>query len=183
MKKNTIVQFVCFVTDLDLDGFTPKWERYAQRLMTHNPETTLQEQAGVKSKFRYISQHEWQEGDFHFTFMNQKQSEHFPEHNVKVIQVGGYTLLQTEQRADKTNSRLVKLIVFTNQDENDIDFFLQLPWYNQLNIFQPYFESCTFGYVMEFFVAENNAENLLQQLKLRKGVEAGSYKECLMFQE
>lgn len=183
MKKNTIVQFVCFVTDLGLEEFTPKWERYAQRLATHNAETTLQEQAGAKSKYRYISQHEWLEGDFHFTFMNQKKSEHFPEHNVKVIQAGGYSLLQTEQRIDKINGDLIKLIVFTHPDENDINFFVQLSGYSRLNIFQPFFESCAFGYVMEFFITEDHADKLLQQLKLIKGIDAGMYKECLMFQE
>jgi len=49
MKKNTIVQFVCFTTDLEPEDFVPKWERYAKRLMNHNPETTLQ-QAETKSK-------------------------------------------------------------------------------------------------------------------------------------
>src|SRR5688500_19608854 len=100
MKKNTIVQFVCFITDLGLDEFIPKWERYANRLMNYNPETTLLQHAGTKSKFRYISKHEWLEGDFNFTFMNQKRSEHFPEHNVKVVQIGGYTLRSEEHTSE-----------------------------------------------------------------------------------
>lgn len=180
MKKNTIVQFVCFMTDLGLDEFIPKWERYAKRLKTHNPQTTLQHQT-AKSKFRYISQHEWQEGDFHFTFMNQKHSEHFPEHNVKVVQVGGYTLVQAKNRSHLDNNQ-VKLIAFINHDENDLDFYLQLPSYRQLNIYQPYYESCSYGYVMEFFVSEDKAEDLAKQLKQRKGVEIGVYKESMMVQ-
>jgi hypothetical protein len=179
MKKTTIVQFVCFITDLDLDEFTPKWERYAKRLASHNPETTLQQAEG-KSKFNYISRHEWVEGDFHFSFMNQKHSEHFPEHNVKVVQVGGYTLLQSEKKQKTANSELLKVMVFVSHDENEIDFYCQLPYYHQLNIYQPYYESCSYGYVMEFFVPEAHADDLLRLLKHRKGVEAGMYKECIM---
>lgn len=182
MKKTTIVQFVCFVTDLGLDEFIPKWDRYANRLMNHNPETTLQQHKATKSKFRYISQHEWQEGDFNFTFMNQKQSEHFPEHNVKVVQIGGYTLLKAENRKRTDKRNLIKLMAFINHDENDLDFYLQLSLFNQLNIYQPYYESCAYGYVMEFFVPEADADELVQQLKQRKGVETGIYKECMMAQ-
>ncbi|HKO79075.1 MAG TPA: hypothetical protein VJU78_01710 [Chitinophagaceae bacterium] len=180
MKKNTIVQFVCFTTDLELDDFVPKWERYAKRLMIHNPETTLQ-QAETKSKFRYISQHEWQEGDFHFTFMNQKRSEHFPEHNVKVVQIGGYTLLETENRNRIAKNGSAKLIAFISQDEYEIGFYRQLPFYNRLNIYQPYYESCSYGHVLEFFVPEMNADELVRQIKQRKGADTGIYKECMMY--
>jgi hypothetical protein len=182
MKKTTIVQFVCFITDLRLDEFLPKWERYANRLMNLNPETTLQEHTGIKNKFRYVSQHEWLEGDFNFTFMNQKRSEHFPEHNVKVVQIGGYTLLEKETRKHIGTNNSIKLIAFIGHDENDMDFYRQLPLYGQLNIYQPYYESCSYGYVMEFFVPKSDADDLVQKLKERKGVEIAAYKECMMLQ-
>jgi hypothetical protein len=182
MKKSTIVQFVCFVTNLELDEFTPKWERYAKRLKNLNPETTLLQQVETKSKFRYISQHEWLDKDFHFTFMNEKRSEHFPEHNVKVVQIGGYTLLQAERRNHIDNSDSTRLIVFISHEENDIDFYRELPLYGQLNVYQPYYESCSYGYVLEFFVPDIDADELAKQLKQRRGVEIGMYKECMMFQ-
>ena len=182
MEKTTIVQFVCFVTNLELDEFASKWERYAKRLMNNNSETTLQQQAETKSKYRYISQHVWLEGDFNFTFMNQKRSEHFPEHNVKVVQIGGYTLLQTENRKHIDNTDSIKLIAFINHDEYDIDFYQQLPFYGQLNIYQPYYQSCSYGYVLEFFVPEIDANAMAKQIKERKGVEMGVYKECMMVQ-
>ena len=181
MKKTTIVQFVCFATDLEYEEFEPKWERYAKRLMNSNPETTLQQHTATKSKFRYISQHEWLEGDFSFTFMNKKGAEHFPEHNVKVVQIGGYTLLHKEHRKHKSTNDSVKLIAFVSHDENEIDFYKELPFFSQLNIYQPYYESCTYGYVMEFFVPEENAAELAQQIKHKKGAETGIYKECLAY--
>lgn len=179
MKKDTIVQFVCFITNLQLDEFAPLWERYAKKLAPKKTEPALQQRtAEARNKFRYISQHEWPERDFHFTFMNERRSEHFPEHNVKVIQVGGYQPLQIKRRYPEEDGE-VKLIVFTGHDENDIDFYRGLT-YNHLNIYQAFYESCTYGYVMEFFVAETQAEEISRQLKQRHGVETGIYKECLV---
>ena len=180
MKKSTIVQFVCFVTNLEPDDFAPKWERYAKKLMEHNPETTLQQQVQTKSKYNYISQHEWQDRDFHFSFMNDRRSEHFPEHNVKVVQIGGYTLLQTERRKHIDTSDSTKLIAFISHEEYDIDYYRALPLYSKLNIYQPYYESCLYGYVIEFFVPEIDADDLAKQIKERKGVDLGIYKECMM---
>ena len=161
MKKNSIIQFVCFITDLELDEFIPKWERYADRLKNHHPETTLQ-QAEHKAKYRFISQH-------------------FPEHNVKVVQIGGYTLLEKEKRKHIENNNSIKLIAFISHDENEIDFYKQLPSYCELKIYQPYYESCSYGYVLEYFVPETDADELVKQLKQRKGVELGVYKECMMY--
>lgn len=182
MKKDTIVQFVCFVTTVELNEFAPKWENYAKKLLNKKSESTLQQQAtGVKNKFRYISRHEWPERDFHFTFMKEKWSEVFPEHNVRVIQVGGYIPFETKGKQTEEDSD-VKLIAFIGHDENDIDFYKDLPLFRQLNIHQAYYESCSYGYVMEFIVPENDAEELLMLLKKRPGVETGMYKECLVSQ-
>jgi hypothetical protein len=180
MKKNTLVQFVCFVTNLEPDEFVPKWERYAKKLIDYNPETTLLQQVETKSKYRYISQHDWQDRDVHFSFMNDRRSEHFPEHNAKVVQIGGYTLLQTERRKHIDNNDLTKLIAFISHEEYDVDYFRTLPLYSRLTIYQPYYESCSYGYVMEFFVPEIDADDLARQIKERKGTEVGTYKECMM---
>ena len=180
MKKNTIVQFVCFVTNLEADDFAPKWERYAKKLIDYSAETTILQQVETKGKYRYLSQHDWQDRDLHFSFMNDRKSEHFPEHNVKVVQIGGYTLLGTERRKLIDKSDPAKLIAFISHEEYDLDFYRNLPLYNKLNIYQPYYESCSYGYVMEFFVPEINADDLAKQLKERKGVELGNYKECMM---
>ena len=180
MKKSILVQFVCFITNLEPDEFAPKWERYARKLIDHNPETALLQQVETKSKYRYISQHDWEDRDFHFSFMNDRRSEHFPEHNVKVVQIGGYTLLLTERRKHIDNSDSTKLIAFISHEEYDVDFYRNLTLYSKLNIYQPYYESCSYGYVMEFFVPGNDADDLAKQLKERKGVELGTYKECML---
>jgi hypothetical protein len=180
MTKDTILQFVCFITKLELDDFAPKWERYAAKLVTKKGELTLQQQVSeTKTKFQYISQHEWPDKDSDFTFMNDRKSEHFPEHNVKVLQIGGYMPLQL-QRKNYQDDGTIKLIALIGHDERDIEFYKQLQLYRHLNIHQAYYESCTYGYVMEFFVPENNTDELLQQLKQRPGVESGIYRDSLV---
>ncbi len=181
MKKDTIFQFVCFITNLELDEFVPKWEHYAKRLMNKKTEPALlQLVAGTKNRFRYISQHEWPDQDFQFSFMDERRSEHFPEHNVKVVQTGGYIPLHVEKRHAEDDGD-VKLISFISHNENDIEFYRRLTLYRHLNIYQAFYESCSYGYVLEFFVPEKDADELLFQLKQRPcATETGIYKECFV---
>lgn len=180
MKKDTIVQFVGFITNLDPDAFAPKWEGYAQKLMNKKHELVLQQQVSdAKSKFKYLCRHEWKESDFHFSFMNEKLSEYFPENNVKVIQAGGYIPLQPA-KINTGDDSCISLVAFISHNDNDVAFYRSLPFYRYLNIHQAYYESCLYGYVMEFYVDEKNAGELLMQLKQRPGVETGIYRECLV---
>jgi len=180
MIKDTIVQFVCFVTNLELDEFAPEWDRYAQRLMNKKSEPALSKQVSeTKNKYRYISKHEWPERDFNFNFSNDRPSKYFPENKVKILQAGGYIPLQSKKRSlvDDNDTRLIVLL---GHNETDIDFYKKLVSPQNLNIHQAYYESCSYGYVLEYFVSEMNAAELLQQLSHRPGVEAGIYKECLV---
>jgi hypothetical protein len=180
MKKDTIVQFVCFITNLEADEFSPKWEHYAKRLMTKKNEPALHQQVnGSKNRYRYISLHTWPDKDFQFSFMDERRSEHFPEHNVRVVQTGGYVPLHIEKRRP-VEEEDVKLIAFISHNENDIEFYRQLTLFHHLNIYQAFYESCSYGYVMEFFVPEKNADELYAQLKQRPGTETGIYRECLV---
>jgi len=180
MKKDTIFQFVGFVTNLDFEEFVAKWEPFAKRFMHKHVETTLQELDQKKGKFNYISQHQWSHEDFQFEFMEGKKgSEHFPEHNVKLLQAGGYTALQIQSNHKNIND-LVKVIAFINHSENDIDFYKKSPSYRYLNIYEAYYESCSYAYIMEFFVEKAQVEELMLQLKTRPGIEVAVYKECMV---
>ena len=180
MKKDTIVQFVGFITNLNLDEFAPKWEAYAKKVMNKNLEPVLQQVvAETKNKFRYISRHELSDKDFHFTFMNERLPEHFPEHNVKIVQTGGYIPLQQQKKKPEEEDN-VQVIAFISHNETDLDFYRSLPSYRYLDIHQAYYESCLYGYVMEFHIPETEADELLLQLKQRPGVETGVYRECLV---
>ena len=178
--KDTIVQFVCFATNLELDEFTVEWDRYNQKLAGQKEEPVLlQKTAKEKNKFNFISKYEWPVSDFNFTVINDRISKYLPEHRVKILQAGGYTALeQIKKHIVDHNS--TKLIAFISHQENDIDFYRDLPLYSSLNTFQAYYESCAYGYVLEFFVPEVNAEELLLLLNQRHTAEAGIYKEALV---
>jgi hypothetical protein len=183
MKKDTIVQFVCFVTNLSGDEFAPQWEKFAAKLKSGKTESELQQQTShTKNRFRYISKHEWHEQDIQFSFMKNKKTEHFPEHSVRVVQVGGYVPMQIKKKSASSDD-VVKLIAFIGHNEYDIDFYTQLPQARNLNIYQAFYENCTYSYVLEFFVPENDVAELLLTLKQRTGVETGVYKECLVAQD
>ena len=177
MIKDPVIQFVCFVTKLEPDQFIAEWEPYAKKLHPKKQEPNLLELVGTaKNKFRYVSQHQWHGADFNFAFMNKSRTENFPEHNIKVVQVGGYILTSGKKYAEKDGD--VKMIAFLSHNETDIDFYRRLPRFQHLDIYQAYYESCTYGYILEFCVAEADADELLGQLQQRHGVESGIYKEC-----
>ncbi len=179
MKKETIVQFVCFETSIPFDEFILQWDPYAKGFKGSDIEVTLQQQTSTKNKFRYISKHKWPLDDFQFIFMKGRQSEYFPERHVKVMQAGGYTPLQMECKHDDDSH--VKIMVFLSNAEADIDYYKDLQPYRYMNIYQAYYESSMYDYILEFFVDEENAAEFMLQLKTKSGsVEAGMYKECLL---
>ncbi len=180
MIKDTIVQYVGFITNLTIEEFTPKWDQYAKRLMNKKHEPILFEQlTQSKNKFKFISLHKWPDRDFNFTFMNERKTEHFPEHNVKVVQLGGYITSPVKQKGLSEDGDSI-VVAFVNHQETDIDFFRNLPFYRHLNINQAFYESCTYGYVLEFISSEKDNEELIVLLKQRPGVETGIFKECLV---
>jgi hypothetical protein len=178
MKKNNIVQFVCFVTQLEFDEFVTKWDHYAKQFITDPGATVLQE-AATKSRYKYVSQHEHREDDIRFAFMKGRSSDHFADQKVKVLQAGGYTPLQTGNTYHDENTD-VKILAFIGHSDNDLDFYRQLAPAHSLNIYEAYYESCTYGYILEYYIPETNAADLLPQLKARPGVEIAVYKECLV---
>ena len=179
MKKNNIVQFECFETAIGFDEFVSRWEFYAKRFTGKDADVTLQ-QAIVKGRFKYVSQHKWPEDNFQFDFMKGRNSINFPDRNVKVIQAGGYMPLQAEHIHD-TDSDDVKVILFINNQQTDISFYKQLPSYRHLNIYQSYYENCLYAYIMEFFVEEMHVADFMAPVKLLSaGAETGVYKECLV---
>jgi hypothetical protein len=177
MKKDTIVQFVCFITNLEFAPFAAKWEQFTKPFMKKNVEIILQQQTAKKARFKYISQHQWPQEDFQFAFMDKKGFESFPEYAVKVVQTGGYTPMQIGTKNNGENG-YVKVMAFISHNENDLDFYKELKLYKYLNIYQAYFESCTYAYVLEYFLKEEQVPELMEQLKTRNGTEAAAYEEC-----
>jgi hypothetical protein len=173
-QNNSIIQFVSFVTSLEPEQFVVQWKHYAKDFVN----AVLQQGTETKTKYKYVSKHQYQDQNFKFEFMKGRSSEFFPDQKVKVIQAGGYTPVQIGCANPKANTG-VKIMAFLGHSEVDIKFYQQLS-YQYLNMYQAYYESCTYGYILEFFVPETSAADLLQQLHTRSGVEVAGYKECMM---
>src|SRR3954471_3301493 len=118
MQQDTVVQFVCFETNVGFDEFVPRWEYYAKGFASKDVEVTLQEQTTTKNRFKYVSQQKCREDNFQFAFMKGRNSESFPDCNVKVFQAGGYVPLQIECIHD-THEHDVKIIFFIIGAESD----------------------------------------------------------------
>jgi hypothetical protein len=176
MKKDSIVHFVCFITDLDLEEFHVKWELYAKRFTTGKEARILQQNGETKGRYKYVSKHVCPNEDFRFTFMKGRTSEHFPEQKVKVVEAGGYSPVQI-QCLNNGDAGDVRILAFINHNEPGTDYYRQLTMYHYLNIYEAYYESCAYGYILEFFISPTDASELLLQLKARAGIEYASYKE------
>ena len=181
MKKDSIIQFVGFSTRLGLEEFVGQWEDYAREFNTgRSGMKILQQESGTTGKYKYVSQHIYlQRQDMRFAFMTERNSDHFAEQKVKVVQTGGYMPLHIGCKHYDENTE-VKIMAFISHQENNIEFYRRLLPQQRLNIYEAYYESCAYGYIIEFFTPETHAADLLDQLKKRLGVEVGIYKDCMV---
>jgi len=183
MNQHKIVQFVGFITPVNSNQFVERWDFYVQQLKIHKTKSSLQKQTGAKCRFRYISQHRGLQDDFNFSFMKKRVSEHFPDMNVKVVHAGGYIPLQSECSANDRKEHM-NLMVFVKDHTADLRFYKNLPLYHKLNIYQAYYENCTYAYIMEFFVKESEATRFIDQLPSslnhHSSDETAWYEDCEM---
>jgi hypothetical protein len=71
-----------------------------------------------------------------------------------------------------------KILVFIVDPTADLDSFRHFSVHGKLNIYEAYYENCQFTYILEFFVKDEYASDVLQQLKILTSFsEAGVYKE------
>jgi hypothetical protein len=176
MKKDTIVQFVTFETTVETNVFRAQWEEY-NMLVTGKQEVTLQQEVDGNNLYRYISQHRFHEDDIKFNFKKGRRSSHTPEIDMRVKEAGGYSPLQLECDHETTANNC-KVFVFLNTTP-ELKLYKELLSYQYLNIHQAYYESCTYTYIMEFFVENKHVPQLLEQLKIHNRItEIGVYKEC-----
>ena len=174
-----IVQFVCFITELGIPEFKIEWENFTGEMENVTIATALHEKLpSTCSKYRYISIHPGFDDAVPFRFKKQGRSRHLHHHEVKVIHAGGYIPVQVSKKG-RAEEGEVKLIVCLSHDDNDIEFYKSLSFYRHLNIYQAYYESCAYGFILEFFVREVDAKMLEQQVKRKPYTERGIYKELV----
>ena len=176
MKKDTIVQFVSFETSVATKEFRAQWEE-ANKLVTVKQEVTLQQEVEGKNLYRYLSQYRFHEDDILFPFKKERRSAQGPEMELRVKEAGGYSPLQLECDHE-TTANDCKVFVFLSTAP-DMNIYKELLSYQYLNIYQAYYESCAYTYILEFFVDNRNLSQLVEQLKLHNRIsEIGVYKEC-----
>ena len=176
MKKDTIVQFVSFETAVSTDEFRAQWKEY-NKLVPGQTEFSLQQEVDGKNLSRYLSQHMFDEDDITFTFKKERRSAHSHEIEMRIKEAGGYSVLQLECDHE-TAANNSKVFVFLSAFP-DLQLYKELLSYQYLNIYQAYYESCAYSYILEFFVENSHLSQLIDQLKIHNRVtEIGVYKEC-----
>jgi hypothetical protein len=180
MKKNTLIQFVCFKTILETSRFVPQWEQFVKPPTGMDRDSIFLQQAITKSSFKYVSQHHWPEDDFQFVFMKGRHSENFPESRARVVQAGGYIPLQLNHK-QVAEDEYIKIMAFSGDQQISLSECRELEPYQFLNIYQAYYESSMYSVILEYFVMEKDAPVLLRQLKDKfPDMEAAIYKECFV---
>jgi hypothetical protein len=177
MKKDSIVQFVCFETPLNTDEFVLHWDQYCKQL-GDGQEVILQQEAGSINGYKYMSQHILPGGEFQFLFKKGRRSSRFPEVEMKVKELGGYMPMQVEC-THNTHPGESKIFVFVSHAETDMELYRKLSGYQFLNIYQAYYESSNYSFILEFFAENSSIPELIECLKLQiHSAETGLYKEC-----
>jgi hypothetical protein len=109
--------------------------------------------------------------------MKGRNSEHFPEHAARVIQLGGYTPLQIQNK--KISPKDKKILALLDKSFFDLEFCKNQS-YSSLNIYEAYFENCKYGYILEYSVPEKDASLLIEQLSAQSGIEVTVYNNTLV---
>ena len=177
MRKDKIVQFVCFETKIDTEQFIMAWEQYT-RSANSNSDVTLQ-QSEKNGVFRYIAQHRSETAEFQFIFMKARRSSRTPEVEIRARQAGGYSILQVERMND-TFTDESKVFAFLTDSQADLNVYRQSSSHSKLNIYEAYYENCQYAYILEFFVKNKYVSELLEQLNQYHTIETGIYKECML---
>lgn len=179
MRADKIVHFVCFETTLSTEQFITRWEQYT-RSVNSDADVTLQ-QSEKNGIFRYIAQHRCAAGELQFVFTKAAKSSRTPEVGIKEKQAGGYSILQAE-RMDDANADDKKVFVFVTDATTDLNVYKQLSTNSKLNIYEAYYENCQYAYILEYFIKNKHAADLVKQLQQQDAVEIGMYKECVLQQ-
>ncbi len=177
MRNDKVVQFVCFETLLNSDQFMMQWEHF-KRSVNSDLDVVLQ-QSEKNGLFRYIAQHYCTTGELNFAFTKGKKSSHTAEIGIKTKQAGGYSILQ-EDRKDNVHAGESKVFAFITDPTIDLGIYRQLSAYSKLNIYQAYYENCSYAYILEFFVKDKYVSVLQEQLKLYSVNDVRAYKEMLI---
>jgi hypothetical protein len=180
MRSDKIIHFVSFETSLDREHFINKWENFV-RSVNSDTDVTLQE-SKKNNLFRYIAQHRCDSDEFRFIFTKAAKITRSKEVEIKVKQIGGYSIVQEEKSGDAAMNES-KLFAFLISPGIDLNPYKELEIQNKLNIYEAYYENCEYAYILEFFVKNKYVAEFAELLKQYNPSEVGIYKECLLHVE
>jgi hypothetical protein len=172
MIKNKDAQFVHFETELDSDQFVKRWKQYTRSLNT-DVKVVLQ-QSGKPGAYQYIAQHFIEGAELQFIFSREEPRSKVARARIKTSQAGGYHL--TKKGNHDAGSK-TKVFAFIKNPAADMHMYTGLSAYSKPNIWEAYYQNCSFAYILEYFISHHYAEELLDQLKEHKVDESGIYKE------
>lgn len=175
MTPNTKVQFVTFETSLSAEPFMKRWKEY-KRSSKSDTDVTLQ-QSKHKGIFRYIAQHRFNSEEVQFSFTKDRAASSVPQEIIKSNKAGGYTMLQAEQLTEAGPNEC-KVFAFITDPRADLRIYRELCQKGKLNIYEPYYLSCKFAYILEYFINNNQAEVLVDQLKNLDTADVALYRKC-----
>jgi hypothetical protein len=182
MKKETIVQFVFFETHASPDDFLNQWEPYS-KLIPHRGPVILQQSNDQKNGLRFLSQHVCYADDFQFIFKKNRRPAHSPEVQIKIRELGGYTVIHTENTSH-THTRGKKVMMFSTDPKADVAMYCLLTPAGHVTVYQAYFESCVYTYILEFFVANEQADELAGKLRQDNRLsETVIFQDCSLLQK
>ena len=83
------------------------------------------------------------------------------------------------ERLDDSVGNESKIFVFLTDSIVDLGAYRQLLPRGNLNIYEAYYENCSYTYILEYFVETKNAVNVKEELEQFSIADVGIYKECL----
>jgi hypothetical protein len=177
--STNIIHFIGFATPLETEKFIPAWEQYSKKEMFRKKAPQLfQQQPGSRHKFNYVSLHTWPDTEANFSFTKSDKAGYFRELPVQLVHIGGYLPLEPTN-ANLHQDAEYRLLVMAGHNEYDPEFYKSLPFSFRLNSYQAYYESCSYGYIFEYFAGEQEIEEIMNALKSRAGTERILCRDCL----
>lgn len=175
MKGNTIVHFVCFETILESEPFMKRWKEFTHSSGS-NRDVILQ-QSKKNKQCLYIAQHGFKTtDDTQFEFYGERASSRIIQERIKTTVIGGYSLLQSESSGEAARGES-KIFMFLPNGRANLTLYKEVPFQRKLNIYEAYYQSCNYAYILEYFIPSSNAAALKEYLRNNDNSEMDIYNE------
>lgn len=175
MNTDKIVQFIAFETSLNANAFNTKLNEFSKSTNSLTDFTLQQTEKG--GSYKYVTQHRLEASETKFLFTKPKKTSKAAEVSLREKQAGGYAIVQQERKNDLAKGEQ-KIFVFFVDAVYDYTEYKQICANSILNIYEAYYQNSTYTAILEIFVKQDNAANLVEALKQITTAEIGIYAAC-----